>query len=129
MEDNKEEEIKIDELLIKARNYEKVIQRNKEYHKNNPEKIKEIKVRYYYRQKEQNPDKYLDKLEKSRKYYQEVIKPKKILKAEESKQKKEEEKSIKQLERLEKNRLYYHQVVKPKKIKEKELLISNNNID
>jgi len=91
-----EEEIKINELLIKARNYEKVIQRNKEYHKNNPEKIKEIKVRYYYKQKAENPEKYLEKLEKSRQYYQDVIKPKKMLKAEERKQKNEEESCKKQ---------------------------------
>ena len=112
MEENK---ATIEELLIKAKNYEKVLERNKEYHKNNPDKIKDIKIRYYYRKKEENPLKYLEKLEKSKKYYHDVIKPQKLLKAEEFKSIKEEKKANKYLEKLERNKKYYHEVIKPKR--------------
>ena len=79
MEDNNQQV-----ALDKALKYDNILRRNREYQKTHTDKIREIKIRYYYKKKDSDPERYKEKLEKNSKYYQEVIKPKKLLKAEEN---------------------------------------------
>lgn len=82
-----------DKIMIER--YKKIVNRIKTYNKEHPEKIKEIKARYYENFKKDD-EKYAKYKEKRQEYYINVIKPKKELLAAQKKKIKEEnkEKSI-----------------------------------
>ena len=73
-------------LTPAERFYQNHIKRVCAYQKANPEKMREKCKKWNAKIKEENPDKYKDNLEKKRKYYNEVVKPKLAnIKAEKSK--------------------------------------------
>jgi shikimate kinase len=63
-------------LTPAERFYQNHIKRVCAYQKANPEKMREKCKKWNAKVKEENPDKYKDILEKKRKYYNEVRKPK-----------------------------------------------------
>jgi len=78
-------------LTPAERFYQNHIKRVCAYQKANPEKMREKCKKWNAKVKEENPDKYKDILEKKRKYYNEVRKPKlDAIKAEKSKVKEEQ---------------------------------------
>jgi hypothetical protein len=77
-------------LTPAERFYQNHIKRVCAYQKANPEKMREKCKKWNAKVKEENPDKYKDILEKKRKYYNEVRKPKlDAIKAEKKKVKEE----------------------------------------
>jgi hypothetical protein len=85
-----------EELYRKAMQYEKHLERVKQYQKNNPEKVKEKQSRYYTKLKQEFPDKYWDMINKKRQYYIEVVRPKQL-------EKKMQEKKMQEKKELELN--------------------------
>jgi shikimate kinase len=65
-----------EELSPAERFYRKHLERVSTYQKANPEKMREKCKKWNAKLKEEQPEKYQEMLEKKRKYYQEVRKPK-----------------------------------------------------
>jgi hypothetical protein len=63
-------------LTPAERFYQNHIKRVGAYQRANPEKMREKCKKWNAKVKEENPDKYKEILEKKRKYYNEVVKPK-----------------------------------------------------
>jgi hypothetical protein len=81
-----------EELTPAERFYRKHIERVSAYQKANPEKMREKCRKWNAKVKEEDPEKYEEILEKKRKYYKEVRKPKlDAMKAEKMKEKTNQE--------------------------------------
>ena len=89
-----------DNDLKKLEAYNRLINRTKEYQKNNPVKVKEFKARYWIKMREENGEVYERILQKKREHYALHIKPQKDALRKEKKEKKEREKALKNEEAL-----------------------------
>lgn len=66
----------LEDMMEKAKKYEKHLEYISNYQRNNPDKIKVKQSNYYKRLKQEFPDKYRDMLQKKKQYYAENVKAK-----------------------------------------------------